>query len=120
MGRRTGVDEFPRQNRGGLGTLVLSGGDAAGALVSALEVVEGEDVMVVSAGGKVFRVPVDDIPQQHRRSRGRRLVSLPAGDRVVEVTRASGKGDTETAPERPGSEDTGAGSEAVDQMELLS
>jgi len=119
LGRRTSVDEFPRQNRGGLGTLVLSGGGEAEALVSALEVVEGEDVMVVSAGGKVFRVPVDDIPEQHRRSRGKRLVSLPKGDRVVEVTRASGRGEKRSAPGRSGNEDPESGSEAVDQMELL-
>jgi len=120
MGRRTSVDEFPLQNRGGLGTRVLPGSDDGGALVSALEVVEGEDVMVVSAGGKVFRVPVDGIPEQHRRSRGRRLVSLPVGDRVVEVTRASGKSGRVRAPEPDGDDNPGSGSEAVDQMELLS
>ncbi len=120
LGRRTRVDEFPLQNRGGLGTLALPGGEDAGALVSALEVVEGEDVMVVSAGGKVFRVPVDDIPEQHRRSRGKRLASLPAGDRVVEVTRASGKGGEMPAPDRGGNGVPRSGSEAVDQMELLS
>ena len=92
------------------------------ALVSALEVVEGEDVMVVSAGGKVFRLPVDDIPEQHRRSRGKRLVSLPAGDRVVEVTRASGQGERRCRPPTGpvGAEEPESGSEAVDQMELLS
>ena len=120
LGRRTRVDEFPIQNRGGLGTMALPGGDDAGALVTALEVVEGEDVMVISAGGKVFRVPVDDIPERHRRSHGKRLVSLPAGDRVVEVTRASGKGVEMTAPDPEGDEVPGSGSEAVDQMELLS
>ena len=85
-----------------------------------IALVEGEDVMVVSAGGKVFRVPVDDIPEQHRRSRGKRLVSLPVGDRVVEVTRASGKGGEMPAPDRGGNGIPGSGSEAVDQMELLS
>ena len=119
LGRRTQVDEFPIQNRGGLGTLVLPGGDDSSVLVSALEVVGGEDVMVVSAGGKVFRVPVDGIPLQHRRSRGKRLVALPSGDRVVEVTRASGRGEKDTAPDRDPEEVSGAGSEAVDQMELL-
>jgi DNA gyrase subunit A len=92
LGRRTPVDEFPRQNRGGLGTLALPSGEEGGALVSALEVVGGEEVMVISAGGKVFRVPVADVPEQHRRSRGRPVVKLPSGDRVVEVTRASGPG----------------------------
>jgi len=92
LGRRTPVDEFPRQNRGGLGTLALPSGEEGGALVSALEVVGGEEVMVISAGGKVFRVSVADVPEQHRRSRGRPVVTLPSGDRVVEVTRASGPG----------------------------
>lgn len=119
MGRRTRVDEFPLQNRGGLGALVLPGSDEGGALVSALEVVEGEDVMIVSAGGKVFRIPVNGIPEQHRRSRGKRLVSLPVGDRVVEVTRASGERGKVTTPDPGRDEDPGSGSEAVDQMELL-
>ena len=61
-------------------------------MVSALEVVGEEEVMVVSAGGNVFRVSAGDVPQQHRRSRGRRIVRLPAGDRVAEVTRAPGSG----------------------------
>lgn len=127
FGRRTAVDEFPLQKRGGLGTLVLGGSEGAGDLVSALEVVEGEEVMVVSAGGKVMRIPVDDIPLQHRRSRGKRLVSLPAGDRVVEVTRASGGGGGRKAnPNDGGSGDggskdgSGAPADAADQMELLS
>ena len=92
LGRRTPVDEFPRQNRGGLGTRALPSGEEGGALVSALEVVGEEEVMVVSAGGNVFRVSARDVPEQHRRSRGRRIVRLPAGDRVAEVTRAPGSG----------------------------
>jgi len=121
IGRRTPVDEFPLQNRGGLGILALAGGDEGGVLVSALEVVEGEDVMVVSAGGKVLRVPVAEIPEQHRRARGKRLVALPAGDRVVEVTRASGSRETESGS-TGGDEDEGvddALSLEAEQMELL-
>jgi len=72
--------------------LALPSGEEGGALVSALEVVGGEEVMVISAGGKVFGVPVAEVPEQHRRSRGRPIVKLPTGDRVVEVTRASGPG----------------------------
>ncbi len=122
IGRRTPVDELPLQKRGGLGILVL-GREDGGALVSALEVVEGEDIMVVSAGGKVFRVPVAEVPQQHRRARGKRVVALPAGDRVVEVTRASGP--RERAPvalEEDGDEDREMGHQVpweTEQMELL-
>jgi len=119
MGRRTTVDEFPLQNRGGLGTMVLAGGSETGILVSALEVVDGEDVMVITAGGKVFRIPVVDIPEQHRRSRGKKMFALPRGDRVVEVTRASGKGAAvpEPDPTSGGGPEVPTGAE--DQMDLL-
>jgi len=120
FGRRTSVDEFPLQKRGGLGTLAFGSAEGAGDLVSALEVVEGEDVMVVSAGGKVFRVAVDGIPEQHRRSKGRQVVSLAAGDRVVEVTRASGKRGKTPPPDPVRAEAAEEASETADQMELLS
>jgi len=120
MGRRTPVDEFPRQNRGGLGTLALPAGEEGEALVSALEVVGREEVMVASAGGKVFRVSVADVPEQHRRSRGRRIVNLPPGDRIVEVTRSSGRsgggkpgGEGGPGPDREEERD-------LEQMDLLS
>jgi DNA gyrase subunit A len=122
MGRRTAVDEFPLQNRGGLGTMALAGGGDGGALVAALEVVEGENVMVVSASGRVFRIAVADVPEQHRRSRGRRVVNLAAGDRVVEVTRASGSGGPASAPTQGEARDDEAGLALEDreQFELLS
>jgi DNA gyrase subunit A len=119
LGRRTAVDEYPLQNRGGLGTMVLPGGGEGRLLVSALEVVGGEDVMVVTAGGTVFRIPVDDIAELHRRSLGKKLVSLAPGDRVVEVTRASGQGGPVPGPGEGGGTPPGRGSDLVDQMELL-
>lgn len=118
MGRRTPVDEFPLQKRGGMGTMALPSGEESGELVSALEVGGREEVMVVSAGGKVFRVSVSEVPEQHRRSRGKVIVKLPAGDRVVEVTRASGTGNGGGAGNGPqsGGEEEGE----REQMELLS
>jgi DNA gyrase subunit A len=124
VGRRTPVDEFPLQNRGGLGILALAEGEGSGALVSVLDVVEEEDVMLVTAGGKVFRVPVVEIPKQSRRARGRRVVTLPSGDRVVETTRASGSRDQEggSGPEEEPPEDGSLRQPApwgAEQMELL-
>jgi hypothetical protein len=67
--------------------LAVSSGDQI-ALVSALEVLEGDEVMVVMASGTVNRLQTDEIPPQGRRTQGRPLVQSAAGDRVVEVTRA--------------------------------
>jgi DNA gyrase subunit A len=121
VGKRTPVDEFPLQKRGGLGTLAVPSGEEARPLVSALEVVDGEEVMVVTAAGRVHRVPAGDVPIQRRRSRGRKMVSLGGGDRVVEVTRASGApGEARASP--PGGDKAdgqGAASGGRAQIDLL-
>ena len=94
-GKRTEVSDFPLQKRGGLGTMAVPTGDATvpGAargtvLVSALEVLEGDEVMVVMASGQVTRFRADEVRAQGRRTQGRPLVRPAADDRVVEVTRA--------------------------------
>ncbi|MAW74276.1 MAG: DNA gyrase subunit A [Gemmatimonadetes bacterium] len=86
-GKRTEVSDFPLQKRGGLGTMAVPTGEAT-ALVSALEVLEGDEVMVVMASGQVTRLRADEVRAQGRRTQGRPLVRPAADDRVVEVTRA--------------------------------
>jgi DNA gyrase subunit A len=95
--KRTSVAEFPLQKRGGLGTLATPSSGSPRPLVAALEVLEGDHVMLVTAGGQVVRVAASDVPSQGRRAQGRRVIKVPAGDRVVEVTRAVGE-----KRERPG------------------
>jgi DNA gyrase subunit A len=92
MGKRTPAAEFPIQKRGGLGNLAIPSGEDARPLVGAMEVVDGDEVMLVTAAGQVTRVPAESVPAQGRRTRGGRLVELGSGDRVVEVTRAAGGG----------------------------
>jgi DNA gyrase subunit A len=117
QGKRTPVGEFPLQKRGGKGTLALPSGGDGGALVAALEVLEADEVMLISAGGTVTRVRADTIPVQGRRTRGRKLLTLPAGDRVVEVTRTQGGGG---APEPAGGVAAVADDEdGRDQLDLL-
>ncbi len=90
MAKRSEATDFPIQKRGGLGTLAIQSSEEAGSLVSVLEVVEDDEVMVVAAGGQVSRVMAEDVPLQGRRTRGSQIVKLAEGDRVVEVTRAYG------------------------------
>jgi DNA gyrase subunit A len=107
MGKRTPVGEFPLQKRGGMGTLALPSSGDAGKLVCGMEVLKGDTVMVVTAGGVVTRLKGGEIPEQGRRTQGTRLVKLGRGDRVVEVARGQGARDPGTArkaeaPEGPG------------------
>ena len=92
IGKRTEVSEFPLQKRGGLGTLAVPSGDEGAPIVSVLEVMEADEVMVVTAGGQVSRAAADSVPVQGRRTQGKVIVMVSSGDRVVEVTRAEGRG----------------------------
>jgi len=92
IGKRTEVSEFPLQKRGGLGTLAVPSGDESSPIVSVLEVMEADEVMVVTAGGQVSRAAADSVPVQGRRTQGKVIVRVSSGDRVVEVTRAEGRG----------------------------
>jgi DNA gyrase subunit A len=111
MGKRTPVGEFPLQKRGGLGTLAVPGGERAARVVSALEVLDADEVMVITAAGQVARVAASSVPLQGRRTQGRRLLDVARGDRVVEVTRAQG-GDGSASPGE-------AGSDEDEQFDLL-
>ena len=91
LGKRTPVSEFPLQNRGGMGTIAAAAGSTS-PIVSALEVLEADEVMIVTAKGRVTRAAADSVPVQGRRTQGRRMAPVEAGDRVVEVTRAEGRG----------------------------
>ncbi|MCG6957688.1 MAG: DNA gyrase subunit A [Gemmatimonadetes bacterium] len=104
MGKRTAVSEFPLQKRGGMGNLVTASGGGGARLVAALEVLDADEVMLVTAGGQVSRVEASSIPVRGRRTQGRKLVKLVAGDRVVEVTRSQEGGGAPAADPLAGSD----------------
>ena len=116
-GKRTSVGDFPLQKRGGLGSLAVPAGKDAQAVVGAMEVLSGDEVMIVTASGHVTRLAAEQIPVQGRRTSGGSLVELGRGDRVVEVSRAAPtSGGTESGEGEPIA--AGSGDEE-DQSELF-
>jgi DNA gyrase subunit A len=86
--KRTPVSEYPVQRRGGQGTITLEVNDRTGQLVAAKELLHGDELMVITAGG-AMRVAVDAIPEQGRATMGKRVITPAEGDRVVEVARVA-------------------------------
>jgi len=111
MGKRTPVDEFPLQGRGGLGTLAVPSGAKISPIVCALEVLDSDELVIVTASGKVTRASAGTVPVQGRRTQGRRLAQIAKGDRVVEVTRSGGEGGT------PARDPVGTGAQAELQFD---
>ena len=119
LGKRTPISDFPLQNRGGMGTLAAPGGDKSSPIVCALEVVEADEVMIVTAGGRVTRAAADSVPIQGRRTQGKRMAAVEAGDRVVEVTRAQGRGGAPAREEVTGPVEEDNQRSEEDQLDLL-
>jgi DNA gyrase subunit A len=107
-GRRTDVNDYPRRKRGGLGVVMRPSGDGEGSLIGAIEVLDQDAVMLVTAAGRVTQVVAGDVPVTGKAARGTRLAEVEVGDRVVRVTRTQGGGGSGGggSPEKTGREET--------------
>ena len=120
-GKRTEVADYPVQRRGGLGTITLDASEKTGPLVGSKELLEGDELMVITASGAATRLAAVDVPMQGRATQGKRLLDASVLNPVVEVSRvareqAAGVGRTgATGPEQSGND----GNEARQQLELI-
>jgi len=85
-GKRTELEEYRLQGRGGKGIINVRVTEKNGPVVGALQVQEQDQVMMISQEGKVNRVNVREIGIIGRATLGVRLQGLEAGDRVAAVT----------------------------------
>lgn len=88
-GKRTLVDEFRRQTRGGTGTAAVRRGRKGGFLVGLMVVQEGDEIMIVTSDGRLIRTGINEIPVLGRTARGVKLVRLEKRERVLAVTRVA-------------------------------
>ncbi len=81
-GKRTRVSEYPRKGRGGMGVKTVQLTEARGQLAGARVVRDGYQVMLISTGGTVIRMPVDDIRRMGRSTQGVIVMRLREGEQV--------------------------------------
>jgi DNA gyrase subunit A len=90
--KRTSVEEYRLQGRGGLGIKVAKLVEDRGDLVGALIVQEDDEVLVVMSGGKVVRSNVAEVPAKGRDTMGVVFAKPDKNDRIIEVARNSERG----------------------------
>jgi DNA gyrase subunit A len=115
--KRTPVDQYPVQGRGGRGVLTARIVEARGELVGALMVLPEEEVFAITSAGGVIRTSVAEIKQSGRQTMGVRLVNLASGQSLVAIARNAESLDAANGgPEDDGASDdgTGAGSGTED------
>ena len=87
--KRTSVDQYRTQNRGGLGIKVAKLAEARGDLAGALIVEEDDEVLVVLASGKVVRSSVAEVPAKGRDTMGVVFARFADDDRIIAVAKNS-------------------------------
>lgn len=87
--KRTAVDQYRPQQRGGLGIKVAKLSETRGALAGALIVEEEDEVLIVLGSGKVVRSTVNEVPAKGRDTMGVVFARLDDEDRVLGVAKNS-------------------------------
>ena len=87
MGKRTGIEEYRLQRRGGRGVINVRTTDKTGKVVAIKEVLPGDELMVITRNGVVNRQPVDGIRVIGRNTQGVKLINLNGSDVVMDVAR---------------------------------
>ncbi len=86
-GKRTDVNKYRTQNRGGKGLIDIKTSPRNGPVVGQKLVDEDGEVMVITSAGKLIRTSAKGIKVQSRNTQGVKVISLGEGDRVVSVAR---------------------------------
>jgi DNA gyrase subunit A len=92
-GKRTSIDEYPVQKRGGKGVISIKTTERNGLVVGILLVSDEDDLMLMTNIGKVIRMPVDSISVISRNTQGVKLMGMDTDERVVGAARLAEKED---------------------------
>ncbi|MCE3251550.1 MAG: gyrase subunit [Cellvibrio sp.] len=86
-GKRTEVGEFPAKGRGSQGVIGMQTTERNGQLVGAVQVFDGEEIMLISDQGTMVRTRVDEVSVLSRNTQGVRLIKLKEGERMQGLER---------------------------------
>ncbi|MBO9470191.1 DNA gyrase subunit A [Endozoicomonas sp. G2_2] len=86
-GKRTPVEDYPLRGRGGQGVLALKQSDKTGAVVGATQVLEDDEIMLISNMGTLIRTAVAEISVLGRNTQGVRIIRVADDQHLVGVDR---------------------------------
>jgi len=105
FGKRTSVEDYPVRNRGGKGVFTIKTSERNGKAIGALQVVDDDEIMMITNGGKIIRTNMQNVRVIGRNTQGVNLFRLAEGEKVVGMDRMAEPSDdkesngTETSAE---------------------
>ena len=98
-GKRTPLNEYRQQKRSGSGIIDIKTGPRNGAIVGSLLVEESDRVMLITENGVIIKIPVLNIRDQSRNTKGVTVMRVPEGDRIVSIVKVLEEDEEETSSE---------------------
>lgn len=86
-GKRSNIADYRITNRGGKGIITLKTTEKVGKMIAVMDVIDADDLLLISSKGQVIRQRIDNIKVIGRNTQGVRLVRLSEGDSVGGVAR---------------------------------
>ncbi|MCD6061415.1 MAG: gyrase subunit [Moraxellaceae bacterium] len=93
FGKRTPLPEFPRRGRGGQGVIAIQTSERNGAVVGAVQVVDEDELMLISDQGTLVRTRVSEVSVRSRNTQGVTLIKLAEGEHLVGLVRLQDVGE---------------------------
>ena len=112
-GKRTPVEDFPQYKRGGQGVIAMVTNDRNGPLVGAVQVLEGEEIMLISDQGTLVRTRVSEVSSLSRNTQGVTLIKLGNGEKLVGLERVQEPSEEEGDEEEVGETDAGVAEDSA-------
>ncbi|MCZ6726910.1 MAG: DNA gyrase subunit A [Acidobacteria bacterium] len=101
IGKRTKVEQYRRQGRGGKGIINLKVSKKTGQVLAAKQVTPEDGMMLITQEGKIIRINVDGVRISGRATQGVKLMNLDEGDRLVAVAKLAERSDDDDDSEDP-------------------
>ncbi|MBX3189401.1 MAG: DNA gyrase subunit A, partial [Labilithrix sp.] len=118
-GKRTLLEEFRQQNRGGKGIILIDASDRNGPVVDVKLVKDGDEIMLITDKGQTIRTSVSEIRETGRNAQGVKIMTVEGEERIVALERLAespadeGSGASEMPPPVQGDDGDGRKSESA-------
>ncbi len=100
-GKRSTLEDYRSQGRGGKGIITIKITEKNGRVTGIAQISEDDEILLITANGKVLRIRAKDISVQGRNTQGVRLFDIDEGDKVVSFAKVVERDDEkEASPER--------------------
>jgi DNA gyrase subunit A len=103
-GKRTEIEEYRVQSRGGVGIINIATSERNGLVVGVAYVEEGDELLLITQQGMILRMQANDVRAIGRATQGVRLIDIEEGDKVVSIARLVEKEDDSNGTSTNGTE----------------